>query len=715
MYDRSVPPSTTAPSWIHGLDEVQRAAVEDTSAALLMVAGAGTGKTRTLVARLARLIGDGVAPERVLLVTFTRRAAEEMIRRLAPLVGPEASRRVVAGTFHSVAHRLLSQHSEALGLGAGFTVIDQGDALDLMQMARQAVRAAPPGDHGDGPGAGPGQGRSRPGPDQRFPRKETLVAVYSRVANAQTPLRKVLREHFPWIQEHETAVADVFRWYTARKRADHLLDFDDLLLYWRAAALDPSAGPALARAFDHVLVDEFQDTNLLQVDVVRALHAGGCSVTAVGDDAQAIYSFRAATVDHMLAFEEQFPAGRVVRLERNYRSTQPILDLANAVLAGAEEGYGKQLWTDREAGSRPELATCPDEASEAAAVVDVVLAHRERGVDLRDQAVLFRTSHHSDLLEMELRRRSVPYVKFGGLRFLEAAHVRDLVAALRILDNPADELAWFRLLQLLDRVGPASARRIMASIGVGADPVPAGTVPADPVAALAGPADALPGPARAEAAQLGLALLDCRSDALADRPGAQIDRLRDALEPLMRRRYDDADVRLGDFDALARVAAGYGSRARMTAQLVLDPPVSTGDLAGAPYLDDDYLILSTVHSAKGGEWRAVHLIRASDGCFPSDMATGSRREIEEERRLFYVALTRAKEHLHIYAPLRFHLGGPGARGDRHSYGLRTRFLPPETDGLLAHRPVRCAREDIGLAGVSAHLHGSVTGALDSLW
>jgi DNA helicase-2/ATP-dependent DNA helicase PcrA len=704
--------TSTDPPWALGLDADQRAAAEDRSAALLIVAGAGTGKTRTLVARLARLIEEGTPPDRILLVTFTRRAADEMIRRLATLISPEVSRRIVSGTFHSIAHRLLSQHGEGLGLGDGFTVIDSGDALDLMQMARQAVRTS-------GTGDAPTGGRS--GADKRFPRKETLAAVYSRVANTQSPLRQVLREHFPWIQEHEALLAEVFRWYAARKRADHLLDFDDLLLYWRAAATHPSAGPALAEAFDHLLIDEYQDTNRLQADVVRSLHAGGCSVTAVGDDAQAIYSFRAATVGHMLAFPEHFPAGRILRLERNYRSTQPILDLANAVLAQADEGFAKVLWTDRPSGGRPELATCPDEGSEAAAVADVVLEHCEAGLALRDQAVLFRTSHHSNLLEVELRRRGIPYVKYGGLRFLEAAHVRDLLAALRILDNPVDELAWFRLLQLLDRVGPTTARRIMEAIGVvdgsrAAGRPSAGSVAAgDAVSALAGPSSGVPAPAQAEATELCLALTDCRSEALAALPGAQIDRLRQALEPLLRRRYDDCDVRLRDLDALARVASGYRSRTRMTAEMILDPPTSTGDLAGAPHLDDDYLTLSTVHSAKGGEWRAVHLIRASDGSFPSDMSTGTSRELDEERRLFYVALTRAKEHLHIYTPLRFHLGPAAVRSDRHSYGQRTRFLPPAVDALLACRAVRSHSEDAAMARPRADLPNVVTSTLDSLW
>ena len=677
------------PRWAAGLDDIQRRAVEHDGGPLLIVAGAGTGKTRTLVARLARLVESGVAPERLLLVTFSRRAAEEMIRRLAPLVGPEVARRVHAGTFHSVAHRLLRQHSEPLGLGGGFTVIDQGDAADLMHLARQEM------------GGSDSEERRR-----RFPRKDTLVSVYSRVISAQEPLRPVLRRHFPWVQEHEQAIGDIFSLYTGHKRAQSFLDFDDLLLYWRAAAADPEVGVALSRAYDHVLVDEYQDTNLLQAEIVAGLRPGGGPLTVVGDDAQSIYSFRAATVRNMLEFPSRFPGTTVVKLERNYRSTQPILDLANSVLAQATEGYAKRLWTEREGGGMPVLATCPDEASQADAVADVILEHHESGVALRQQAVLFRSAHHSNLLEVELRRRGIPYVKYGGLRFLEAAHVRDLLAALRVLDNPKDGLAWYRLLQLMDGVGPSGARRLMELIGLsgkGGDPLGA---------FLDGPAS-LPGRAAGDFNSLATALADCRAEALST--GAQVDRLREGLEPLLRRRYENADVRLRDLEALGRLATGYETRERMVAELTLDPPASTGDLAGPPLLDDDYLILSTVHSAKGGEWRVVHIIHAADGMFPSDMATGSREEIEEERRLFYVAITRAREHLHIYAPLRYHHSGAFGRGDKHSYAQRSRFLPPEVDPLLEHRPVRARDDDLALPALSVALPTAVDESLRGLW
>jgi DNA helicase-2/ATP-dependent DNA helicase PcrA len=376
------------------------------------------------------------------------------------------------------------------------------------------------------------------------------------------------------------------------------------------------------------------------------------------------------------------------------------------VLAGATEGYAKRLWTAEPGGVRPVLATCPDVAAQATAVADVILEHHDSGVALRDQAVLFRSAHHSDLLEVELRRRRIPFVKYGGLRFLEAAHVRDLLAALRVLDNPRDELAWYRLLQLVDGIGPVAARRTLAALGLdepGADPL-ARFVNGD-----------LPWPARSLDAALPLqqALLDCRPNTTP--PAVQLDRLRQGLEPLLRRRYANAEVRLRDLDALSRLASGYDSRARAVAELTLDPPASTGDLAGPPHLDDDYLILSTVHSAKGGEWRVVHVIHAADGMFPSDMATGDAEGVEEERRLFYVALTRARERLHIYAPLRFHHSGPRGRGDAHSYAQRTRFLPPDVDGLLDHRAVRAVFADTALPEPAMGLDTAVDEALRGLW
>ncbi len=435
------------------------------------------------------------------------------MRRLGHMVGADAGGRVQAGTFHAIAHRLLRQNGARLGLEGGFSVLDPGDAADLMQLARLVVT-----------GSDPDVAR------RRLPRKDTLLDIYSRVVNARQPLSEVLPRAFPWVQQHEELIRSIFGEYTAHKRRQSLLDFDDLLLYWLAAAADEIVGPILADAYDHVFVDEYQDTNLIQGEIVRLLRRDGRAVTVVGDDGQAIYAFRAATVRNMLEFPAQFPGAAVVTLERNYRSTQPILDLANAVLADATEGYAKRLWTSERGGQRPALATCPDVGAQAAAVADVVLEYHDSGVDLRDQVVLFRSAHHSDLLELELRRRCIPFVKYGGLRFLEAAHVRDLLAALRVLDNPRDELAWYRLLQLVDGIGPAGGPTHMASLGLddpGADPLVA-LRRRRPAAARQVPRTRLPrcsGPS-------------ATASPTASRPAVQIDRLRQGLEPLLRRRYD---------------------------------------------------------------------------------------------------------------------------------------------------------------------------------
>ncbi len=677
------------PIWAEGLNDAQRRVVDHRGGPLLVSAGAGTGKTRTLVSRLARLLDDGVPPERVLLVTFSRRAAAELTNRVGHLTDPLVAGRVVAGTFHSVAHRVLARFGTGLGLAERFSVLGPGDARDLFALVRAPVAAAS---------------------SRRFPRTETVEAAYGRTVSAQVPLEETVARWFPWCLDDVDGLRTVFTDYTARKRAQHVLDLEDLLLYWRAAVRDPTVGPVLAGQFDHVLVDEYQDTDLVQGDILRALGAHGLGVTVVGDDAQAIYSFRSATVRNILDFPEQFPGTTTVALEQNYRSTTPILALANAVIAEATEGFRKQLWTEEPGGVRPTLATCPDQQAQATAVAQSVLDHYESGVPLRDQAVLFRTGHHSDLLEVELRRRRIPFVKYGGLRFLEAAHVRDLLALLRIVQNPWDELAWMRMLHLARGAGPTSVDRILATLGVRTP----GRGGPDPLAAFcAEPAHCGGAPgAAADLILLADALGACRTGSLP--AGAQVETLAHALDPLVRHRYDHAEARLADFDALARIAAESPTAAQFVADLTLDPPNSTGDLAGTPSLDDDWLTLSTVHSAKGGEWGVVHLIHAADGAFPSDMATGDAEGVDEERRLFYVALTRAQRHLHVYAPLRYHHGDPAGRTDRHSYALRTRFLPPEVDPLLDLLVVRGV-EDVALPPVQAPLTGTVDAELDALW
>src|SRR3954471_18317562 len=442
--------------WLEELNAEQRAAATHADGPLLILAGAGTGKTTTLCARVAWLVSEGVPSERILLLTFTRRAAREMLQRARALV--PASARVLGGAFHSVAHRLVRRHAAALGLPPGFGVLDAGDAADVLDLLRE--------EHGHAAAR------------TRFPRKGTLLDVYSRTVNAQLPLSGVLAEHFPWCEEQREEISALFRAYTARKRALGVIDLDDLLLLWRALARDEVIGPRLAAAFDHVLIDEYQDVNGLQVDLARALGSHGVSVTAVGDDFQAIYGFRSASAGHILDFPSHFDGTRVVKLERNYRSTQPILDAANAVSAQAARAFPKALRADRPGGVRPCVRFVRDEAAQAEEVATRVLEAREQGSDLRAQAVLMRTSHDSDLLELELQRRRIPFVKYGGLRYLEAAHVKDFLALLRLADNGADEIAWFRVLQLVEGLGPVSARKAIAAMAAGGEVAPGGADPA---------------------------------------------------------------------------------------------------------------------------------------------------------------------------------------------------------------------------------------------
>ncbi len=630
-----------------GLTEQQRAAVGHDGGHLLIVAGAGTGKTTTLASRLAALAKRGVPAERILLLTFSRRAASELLRRAEAEAGHDVARRTWGGTFHAVANRLLRRHGWAVGLDPAFTVLDQADTADLLAMVRSELAAD----------FGSPAGEARP-VEKRRAKKDTMAAILSRVVNTATPLSQVLRETFPWCVDEQAELRATFEAYRARKRAAHVLDYDDLLLGWSSLLHSPAA-PTLRSQFDHVLVDEYQDTNAQQADLLFELAAGGATVTAVGDDAQAIYGFRNATQRNILEFPERFGA-HVVVLDRNHRSTPAILRTTNAVMqeAAAEHKHDKALWSPRPDGPPPALVSCADEGAQSAAVCARIVEQHERGVALHDQAVLFRASHHSDLLELELAARRIPYVKFGGLRFLEAAHVKDLLCVLRIVENPNDELAWFRVLQLLDGVGPATAHRL----------APDGATLAE-----------------ADLPEAGAGLLQAVADGRRlDResgPGAIVERVRVWLDERVDARYPNSSARVADLDELGKAASRAASLERFLTELVLDPPSATGELAGPPHLDDDYLTLSTIHSAKGGEWQCVHVLHVSDGSLPSDMATGDEASIEEERRLLYVAMTRARDRLWCYLPVRYHTGLGRARlSDRHVFGQRSRFL---TDAVVA--------------------------------
>jgi len=644
-----------------GLNAGQRAAVEhDIGAAivrpLLVVAGAGSGKTNTLAHRVAKLILAGGDPQRILLLTFSRRAANEMGQRAAGVL-----QRVLgmssavgslpwAGTFHSIGARLLRDYAGRIGLDPAFTIHDRADSEDLMGLVRQEI----------GLGAAAG--------GKRFPLKGTCLAIYSRVVNSREALPAVLQSTFPWCAEWEAQLKRLFGAYVDAKQEQNVLDYDDLLLFWAEMASDPELGPELGALFDHVLVDEYQDTNRLQAAILQGMKPDGRGVMVVGDDAQSIYSFRGATVRNILDFPQQFalPA-QVVTLDRNYRSTQPILDASNAVIAAALERHAKTLWTDRAASAKPQLVLIPDEAEQARWVCNRVLEQRDAGVKLTQQAVLFRAASHSAALELELVRRNVPFVKFGGLKFLEAAHIKDVLAMLRFAQNPAGRIAGFRVAQLIPGIGPATAARFLEAVAAAAEPVDA--------------VDAFAAPARAHAEWDGFTALFRTLRTTGLRWPLDVELVRDWYQPHLERLYDDAPVRAADLDQLVQLAAGYGSRENFLTELTLDPPEATSDRAGPPLLDEDYLILSTIHSAKGQEWQAVHVLNVVDGCIPSDMATGSAEDIEEERRLLYVAMTRAKEHLHLVVPNRFFIRQQAQMGDRHVYAQRTRFVTP---AMLRH-------------------------------
>ncbi len=674
-----------AAAWDAGLDETQLAAVVHGDGPLVIVAGAGTGKTRTLTARVARLLERGTPPERILLLTFTRRAADDMLARAAVLSGHRGyGRRLRGGTFHAVAHQMITCYGELLGLPVGFSLLDPADTADVMDLLRD--------EHGLGAG------------DVRVPRSSTLVDVYSRCVNTRRRLGEVLATDFPWCEPHSEAIALLFKAYVARKRASGQVDFDDLLLLWRAALGDDRVGPRIVEMFDHVLVDEYQDVNALQVEIVRALRPDGLGLTVVGDDAQAIYGFRGADARYLHDLAGSLPDAAVIPLERNFRSVEPILHLANLVRP-SDSGPRLVLHGDRPGRRRPVLVRCHDAPAEARAVADRILDAHDQGSRLRDQAVLVRAAHHSDLIELELTARRVPYRKYGGLRFVEAAHVKDFVAAIRLLDNAHDELAWFRLLRLHDGIGPARARMLVGLlVSKGAGQGGEGGESSAWAEAVA----AAPARSRVPLTRTLQGLDAARAETGS---GPRVTVVLDALRPLVLSRYREGPARVEDLDRLSGAAAAMDDLSAWLAEITLDPPVSTGDRAGPPHLDEDYVVVSTVHSAKGLEWPVVHLPHLVDGAFPSDMALTSAAGLAEEQRLFYVAVTRARDQLTLYTPLRMPHHRRG-RNDRHSLAPASRFLDEPVLSALDVQELTPARPRV--AGVAAG-PATITVDLDDLW
>lgn len=636
-------------SYLDELNSRQRLAVEHgvkdgkarAARPLLIIAGAGTGKTKTLAARATHLLVNGADPESVLAASFTKRSSKELIERIrayyAAATGMHHLRLPYAGTFHSVAVGLLHEFAVELGLRPNFTLYDKAQAEDLMELVR--VRSG------------------QPAKNKLFPRKERCLALHSYRRNACLSVAQAIDEQFPDLKEWRRELRQLLADYDLAKREQGVLDFDDLLMKLAAALDHPSVGPALRRRFKFVLVDEFQDTNRLQLKILRRLRPSGRGVTVVGDDAQAIYSFRAATVENIRRFENCFECkARIVSLERNYRSTQPILTASNAVMALSQDAFEKKLFSKRRSERLPTITTVDDEAGQAKHVVGQIIRAREEGIPLREQAVLFRASAHSAQLEGALNKARIPFQKWGGLKFVDSAHIRDVLAVLRWWENPHDQGAGLRVLELIDGIGKKTAADILEQIN----------------------------PRR-----LAKSLRDCVVPRAAEqgwRALRQLFRARGGSEhdwseeikavmawyrPYLDERYDDPQGRLADLDQLAEMAAGFSSRRQMLTELALEPPDKIGRADMSKHADDDVLTLSTIHSAKGHEWRSVTLLSAVEGCMPLGRVTRSE-ELEEERRLLYVAITRPKDRLEIMMPRRVFL--QRARGGS-LYMRSSRFLP----------------------------------------
>lgn len=654
--------------YLEHLNDSQRKAVEfgiaeekAASNPLLIIAGAGSGKTNTLAHRVAHLIKNGADPQRIMLLTFTRRAADEMIRRTIRILSDlnknsdiklkvnNVSKVIWSGTFHSVANRILRIYSEAIKIDSSFTVMDRSDSADLMNRLRNDLALSEK--------------------KKRFPKKDTCLAIYSHVVNSLGTIEQTLEKSFPWCEKWAKELKQLFKSYAEKKRQMNVMDYDDLLLFWYHMTKSKKVAESLSKRFDYILVDEYQDTNKLQADIIKAIKPDGRGITVVGDDAQSIYSFRAATVRNILDFPDQFSnKAEIITLDRNYRSTTAILDASNSVIGKSKERFTKDLFSHRKSQEKPVLTLTEDEPSQASYVAEKVLEYRESGIPLVKQAVLFRSSHHSADLEVELARRNIPYVKYGGLKFLEAAHVKDMVSILRWIENPRDAISSFRVLQLLEGVGPASAMKIIRHLE-------------DNNFSFESLKKFKPSASFVELwPDLCKLLNDLKGNKIPWE--GQMEYVKNWYTPHFEKIYDADPSRQKDLDQLVQISAKFPHREKFLSDMALDPPNITSDEAEDPNLDEDYLILSTIHSAKGQEWNAVFVLNVADGWIPSDMAVQDQEQIEEERRLFYVAMTRAKDHLHLSYPLRFFkYNYKHVQGDRNMYSIRSRFI---TDDILPH-------------------------------
>jgi DNA helicase II / ATP-dependent DNA helicase PcrA len=607
-----------------------------------VIAGAGSGKTRTLVYRVAYLIDSGIDPSNILLLTFTRKSAQEMLERAGELIGAR-SQRVCGGTFHSVANLLLRRYGRSIGVEPGFTILDRGDAEDLIALVRSQL------------------GLNEK--DKRFPRKGTIMEMVSKSANTLRSLDEIVLDEFGHFADHMEDLGRLQKAYQTAKRQKQLLDYDDLLVMLRELLLrDETARTTISRQYRYILVDEYQDTNRLQAEVIRQLASTHNNVMIVGDDSQSIYGFRGATFKNIMEFPTLFPGTTMYKLEENYRSTQPILNLANCIIDEAKEKYTKRLFTRKIDGPLPSLVEAAGENTQSRFIAQKILELREEGVPLSEVAVLFRSSFHSFDLEIELSRKGLPFIKRGGVKFIETAHVKDLLAHVRVIANPLDTVSWHRVLMLVEGVGPKKAQDLLAAL-----------VKSDRPFQILREVTGRSGQGLKNLANT----LESLSGAEDRRPSEQVNHVYEYYLPILKEQYDDYPKRTRDLDHLHTIAEGYPGVDEFLADLALEPPDGSAVDVDAPDRDDERLVLSTIHSAKGLEWQCVFVIWVVDGRFPSVYSFVADEELEEERRLFYVAVTRAKRHLFLTYPINVFDKGSGMLLSKPS-----RFLDPVTPALL---------------------------------
>jgi len=633
------------------LNEAQLKAVMTTEGPLLIVAGAGTGKTRTLVYRVARLVETGARPESVLLLTFTRRAAASMLTRAAALADARCQR-VSGGTFHSLGHSVLRKFADQAGVQRNFTVLDQSDTEDLIDLLRRQIRLSK---------------------EQRFPRKRTIAAIFSMMVNKVSPLKQVLNQSYPQFIDERRALEELYKSFEHFKRTRHMLTYDDLLVRLKEA-LEGSAEmrEQLSDQYRYIMVDEYQDTNRLQAQIVKLMTSRHDNVAVVGDEFQSIYSFRGASHKNMLEFPKLFPATQIIKLEENYRSTQPILDVANAIIEDVKESFKKRLFSRLDGGQPPVVVSARDENEQSRFVAQRIEELRQEGAPLSQIAVLFRSSSHSFDLEIELGKQGIPFRKFGGIKFAESAHIKDALAFLRVVVKPSDTLSWFRALKLIEHIGDATVYQILEHLGVERKEFRSAKTKEGLIKKL----HRFPGRASYQTQLVRLArllttVLESKS------PGEQLSAVLRFYRPLLKLKYDDAQRRGRDLEHLQAIAKRYKTTTKLLDDVALDPSEATD--GSAIRRGTGFVTLSTVHSAKGLEWDNLFVIWMTDGWFPSNRFRDEFDDLEEERRLLYVAATRAKRELHFVYPLNVY-----RYAENDSFPTVSRFLEPIPAAILPH-------------------------------